>query len=192
MRHVLAYTCTKLNLMFPAATTCFNQTVNLIGAHNFSFGKPWTCVLFHAHRYTPMTVYSVQVLEGKATECNFTLAPLVSEAAGSTTTHFMPSTDEPNIPTTTSASFSNSTQTRVFPSEVNSPPLPEHLPTQPQVFRHHNYADMELFLRKYSSEFPSVVHLYSVGRSVEQRELYVMVISDNPTVHEHGMSDTDT
>ncbi|KAM8769489.1 carboxypeptidase D isoform 1-T1 [Acanthopagrus schlegelii] len=136
--------------------------------------------------YTPMTVYSVQVLEGKATECNFTLAPLVSEAAGSTTTHFIPSTDEPNIPTTTSASFSNSTQTRVFPSEVNSPPLPEHLPIQPQVFRHHNYADMELFLRKYSSEFPSIVHLYSVGRSVEQRELYVMVISDNPTVHEHG------
>uniref|UniRef100_A0A3B5MFN1 Peptidase M14 domain-containing protein n=1 Tax=Xiphophorus couchianus TaxID=32473 RepID=A0A3B5MFN1_9TELE len=54
------------------------------------------------------------------------------------------------------------------------------------TFRHHNYADMELFLRKYSSEFSSITHLYSIGRSVQDRELYVMIISDNPNVHEHG------
>uniref|UniRef100_A0A3B5M6R2 Peptidase M14 domain-containing protein n=1 Tax=Xiphophorus couchianus TaxID=32473 RepID=A0A3B5M6R2_9TELE len=45
---------------------------------------------------------------------------------------------------------------------------------------------MELFLRKYSSEFSSITHLYSIGRSVQDRELYVMIISDNPNVHEHG------
>lgn len=103
----------------------------------------------------------------------------------------MPSTNDTNVPTTTTTGTSDSTQTRVVPSEEhkNSPPmlLPEHIPIQPQEFRHHNYADMELFLRKYSSEFPSIVHLYSVGRSAEHRELYVMVISENPTVHEHGM-----
>ncbi|XP_044058334.1 carboxypeptidase D [Siniperca chuatsi] len=138
--------------------------------------------------YTSMTVHSVQVMEGKATELNFTLAPVVSEAAGSSTvtTDSMQSTNDTNI----STSATNSTQTQVVPSEgnKNSPSLlpPEHQPIQPQEFRHHNYADMELFLRKYSSEFPSIVHLYSVGRSVEHRELYVMVISDNPTVHEHG------
>jgi hypothetical protein len=57
----------------------------------------------------------------------------------------------------------------------------------PQDFRHHNYADMELFLRRHSVEFPAIAHLSSVGRSVQGHELYVMVISDNPTVHEHGM-----
>ncbi|XP_076591079.1 carboxypeptidase D isoform X2 [Chaetodon auriga] len=140
--------------------------------------------------YTSMTVQGVQVLEGKATELNFTVAPVVSEAAGTTTvtTHSMPSTSDPRLPT--SANSSDSSQTRVVPSEENkniSPLLPpEHQPIQPQEFRHHSYADMELFLRKYNSEFPSIAHLYSVGRSVEERELYVMVISDNPTVHEHG------
>lgn len=139
-----------------------------------------------------MTVHSVQVVQGKATELNFTLAPVVSEAAGSSTvtTHSMPSTNDPNISTTTTSS-SNSTQTQVVPSKgnQNSHDLAhEHQPIQPQEFRHHHYADMELFLRKYSSDFPSIVHLHSVGRSVENRELYVMVISDNPTDHEHGMS----
>uniref|UniRef100_A0A3B4BB14 Peptidase M14 domain-containing protein n=1 Tax=Periophthalmus magnuspinnatus TaxID=409849 RepID=A0A3B4BB14_9GOBI len=36
-------------------------------------------------------------------------------------------------------------------------------------------------------EFPAITHLYSVGHSVEDRELYVLVISDNPKVHEHGV-----
>ncbi|XP_054461037.1 carboxypeptidase D [Anoplopoma fimbria] len=149
--------------------------------------------------FTPMTVHSVQVVEGKATELNFTLSPVDNEGPGgiTETTYAMPSTNDPNLPTTstttttttttTTIKSSDSTQTQVVP-EATSPPIlpPEHQPNQPQVFRHHNYADMELFLRKYSSEFPSIAHLYSIGHSVEGRELYVMVISDNPTVHEHG------
>ncbi|XP_071353378.1 carboxypeptidase D [Trachinotus anak] len=141
--------------------------------------------------YTPVTVHSVQVMEDKATELNFTLSPVVSEAASSSTvpTSSTPSTSHPNI-TTTTTNPSDPTQTWVAPSEGNktSPALlpPEHQPIQPQEFRHHKYADMELFLRKYSSEFPSIAHLYTIGRSVEEHELYVMVISDNPTVHEHG------
>lgn len=139
--------------------------------------------------YTSMAVYGVQVPEGKAIELNFTLAPVVSEAAGVTpvTTHPTPSTKNPNNPPTTSTTSSpDSTQTHLATNNGTALPQLEHQPIQPQVFRHHNYADMELFLRKYSSEFPSIVHLYSVGRSVEDRELYVMVISDNPKVHEHG------
>ncbi|XP_059186882.1 carboxypeptidase D [Centropristis striata] len=146
--------------------------------------------------YSPMTVHSVRVVEGTATELNFTLVPVVREAAGSitVTTNSMPSTNETHpsttTTTTTSTNSSDTTQTRVLPSEgsKSSPPvLPtENQPIQPQEFRHHNYDDMELFLRKYSSDFPSIAHLYSVGQSVEHRALYVMVISDNPTVHEHG------
>ncbi|KAK5868568.1 hypothetical protein PBY51_009568 [Eleginops maclovinus] len=146
--------------------------------------------------FTPMTVNSVQVVEGKATELNFTLAPVVTKAAGSitVTTNSLPSTNHPNISTTTTTTTittsSDATKTRLVPSNGgNSSPAvrpPEHQPIQPQEFRHHNYADMELFLRKYSSDFPSITYLYKIGRSVEGRELYVMVISDNPTVHEHG------
>ncbi|XP_028274597.1 carboxypeptidase D [Parambassis ranga] len=138
--------------------------------------------------YSAMTHSRVQVMEGKATELNFTLAPVVSERADSitvTTTTSVPSTSHPNV-----SNSSSSTQTTVVPSEGNkssTPSLPpEHQTIQPQEFRHHNYADMELFLRKYNSEFPTITHLYSAGRSVENRELYVMVISDNPAVHEHG------
>ncbi|KAM6988122.1 carboxypeptidase D isoform 2-T2 [Tautogolabrus adspersus] len=139
-----------------------------------------------ASGYTSMTVQGVQVMEGKATELNFTLASVVSEAAGRTTasTSSFTSTKDPEISTTTiTTNFFTSTQNN------NSPPVKPNKkkrPVQPNEFRHHNFADMELFLRKYSSEFPSIAHLYSVGRSVEDRELYVMVISDNPTVHEHG------
>jgi len=133
-----------------------------------------------------MTVHGVLVEEGKAKEVNFTLTP----EGIAVTTPAVPSTDSPTVATTTDAT--DSTQTRSAPEAAgdHSPPAlpPGRQPLQPQEFRHHSYADMELFLRKYSSEFPSIVHLYSAGRSVEDRELYVMVISDNPTVHEHGMA----
>lgn len=139
-----------------------------------------------------MTVHGVQIVEGKATELNFSLTHVVSVSTVNITvpTSSTPSTSSsPNITTTSSP---NSTQPRLVPSEEskNSPslPLPEHQAIQPEEFRHHNYADMELFLRKYSSEFPSITHLYPIGRSVEGRELYVMVISGNATVHEHGKS----
>ncbi|XP_018542741.1 LOW QUALITY PROTEIN: carboxypeptidase D [Lates calcarifer] len=133
--------------------------------------------------YTSVTIHNVQVMEDKAKEVNFTLAPVVSEASGSgmVPTFSTPTTSNTNVSTTTTDS-SGSTQTRVAPSLLP----PEHQPIQPQEFRHHNYADMELFLRKYSSEFHSITQLHSIGSSVEKRELYVMVISDNPTVHEHG------
>uniref|UniRef100_A0A674EEX8 Carboxypeptidase D n=1 Tax=Salmo trutta TaxID=8032 RepID=A0A674EEX8_SALTR len=113
--------------------------------------------------YMSMTVVGVQVVEGKATELNFTLAPLGNEPTGGITVPFTTTT----VPTTTSSST---------PQE----------PIQPQDFRHHHYNDMELFLRRYSNRFRSIAHLYSIGKSAEDRELYVMVISDNPTVHEAG------
>lgn len=133
-----------------------------------------------------MTVHNVQITEGRAVELNFTLAPVVGP--GSTVISFN-STHGSKTTGTTTIRPSDTTQTPVVPSTgSNGRPTeaPVHQPIQPQEFRHHNYADMELFLRKYSSDFPSITYLYSVGRSVDSRELYVMVISDNPREHEQG------
>lgn len=129
------------------------------------------------HRYISMRVDNVQISAGKATELNFTLAPVVD--MGSTSI---------SKPTSTIPSPAASTQNPVFPSpgSKSSPSSPEREPIQPQEFRHHHYADMELFLRKYNTDFPSITYLHSVGRSVENLELYVMVISDNPKQHEQG------
>ncbi|TNN34947.1 Carboxypeptidase D [Liparis tanakae] len=137
--------------------------------------------------YIPVTVHGVLVEGGKAKELNFTLTPVNGSIA--VTPPAEPSTDSPTVATTTDSTDStDSTQTEA-PGDLSPPaPPPGRPPLQPQEFRHHSYSDMELFLRKYSSEFPSIVHLYSAGRSVEDRELYVMAISDNPTVHEHGMA----
>ena len=53
-------------------------------------------------------------------------------------------------------------------------------------FTHHKYAAMEAFLRDVSSKCPSITRLYSVGQTVQYRDIWVMEISDNPGVHEAG------
>ncbi|XP_077578171.1 carboxypeptidase D [Stigmatopora nigra] len=142
--------------------------------------------------YIPVTHNSVQVVDGNATELNFALEPVsikstFSERVTMTTPSTLSTTD---ITISSNADTHPSTQPRVVTlsesKRTPTAPPPEPQPIQPQEFRHHNYSDMETFLRKYSEDFPSIAHLYSIGRSVEGRELYVMVISDNPTVHEHG------
>ncbi|KAG7282523.1 hypothetical protein CRUP_020238 [Coryphaenoides rupestris] len=141
--------------------------------------------------YTPKTVYDIQVTDGKATELNFAVEPLV--AGVTVTTRAPPSTQSTARTTPHSSPTPRSTGNRLVTPDGNDsqPPLvgaEEEVqpPLQPQDFRHHNYADMELFLRKHASKFPAIAYLTSIGQSVEGRELYVMVISDNPKVHEPG------
>ncbi|XP_036392182.1 carboxypeptidase D [Megalops cyprinoides] len=127
--------------------------------------------------YLPLTVVGVQVVEGKATELNFTLAPVTEETPPSTTA------STPAVPTTPSG---GSGETPASNGSTAHTVPPEQQPLQPQDFRHHHYSDMELFLRRYSTDYPAIAKLYSIGKSVENRELYVMEISDNPGVEEKG------
>lgn len=51
-------------------------------------------------------------------------------------------------------------------------------------FVHHNYVAMTAWMRRYALQYPNIVYMYSIGKSVEGRQLYVVAISDQPSVHE--------
>ncbi|XP_006891055.1 PREDICTED: carboxypeptidase D [Elephantulus edwardii] len=117
--------------------------------------------------YMPLTFNNVTVKEGPATEVNFSLRPTVISIMPDTTEAVATASTvvTPNVPPGTSSS---------------------HQPIQPKDFHHHHFPDMEIFLRRFANEYPNITRLYSLGKSVESRELYVMEISDNPGVHEPG------
>jgi carboxypeptidase D len=56
----------------------------------------------------------------------------------------------------------------------------------PVQFKHHDYESMEMQLQLLAKNFPNITRLYSAGRSVRSKELYVIEISDNPGIHEPG------
>eukprot|EP00794_Sanderia_malayensis_P014035 gene14035-15494_t len=58
--------------------------------------------------------------------------------------------------------------------------------TEPSSIRHHNYNEMDIFLNQIAMKYPHIANLYSIGKSVKGRQLWVMEISDNPGVHEIG------
>lgn len=51
-------------------------------------------------------------------------------------------------------------------------------------FVHHRYEEMVQALFRVQSECPYVTRVYSIGRSVEGRHLYVLEFSDYPGIHE--------
>ncbi|XP_028010808.2 carboxypeptidase D isoform X1 [Eptesicus fuscus] len=117
--------------------------------------------------YMPLTINNIIVKEGPATKVNFSLGPTVTSVILDTT--------EAVVTASTVAVLNLSPGTQS-----------SHQPIQPKDFRHHHFPDMEIFLRRFANEYPNITRLYSLGKSVESRELYVMEISDNPGVHEPG------
>lgn len=137
-------------------------------------------------RCVAMTVPGVQVIEGKATGLNFTLASLSDQSVSHTTT--LSTTASPAPVTNSSDSHANSSvpsETTTVTDVLLTSFAPQ--PQQPQKFRHHHNSDMELFLQKCSMKYPSITRLYSIGKSVQGRLLWVMEISDNPGEHEQGV-----
>lgn len=57
---------------------------------------------------------------------------------------------------------------------------------KPRIFKNHNYNDMTTFLHTIAKLYPNITKLYSVGKSVQNRELWVIEITDNPGTHEVG------
>lgn len=61
------------------------------------------------------------------------------------------------------------------------------LPTFPRLsMQYHNYTSMTTFLRHVSTIYANLTALYSIGQSVQGRELWVMVVSASPYEHMIG------
>lgn len=56
-------------------------------------------------------------------------------------------------------------------------------------FKYHDYEKMTKFLRQTSSRYPNLTALYSIGKSVQGRDLWVMVVSASPYEHMIGKPD---
>lgn len=50
-------------------------------------------------------------------------------------------------------------------------------------FKHHNFTSMESFLKELHETYPKLTNLYSIGKSVESRDLWVLEIGKNPGQH---------
>lgn len=58
---------------------------------------------------------------------------------------------------------------------------------EPTVFEHHNFDKMTTFLKDLADKYPHITKLYTVGKSVEGRDLWVLEITDQPGIHEPGI-----
>ena len=53
-------------------------------------------------------------------------------------------------------------------------------------FTHHDYEQMTSILNDLHAAYPSITRLFSLGKSTNNRELWVLQISDKPEIHEPG------
>ena len=59
--------------------------------------------------------------------------------------------------------------------------------TEPTTkFQYHNYQSMVEKLKDLNNRYPNITSLYTIGKSSENRDLWVMIISDQPLIHEAG------
>nr|XP_020641717.1 carboxypeptidase M isoform X1 [Pogona vitticeps]XP_020641718.1 carboxypeptidase M isoform X1 [Pogona vitticeps]XP_020641719.1 carboxypeptidase M isoform X1 [Pogona vitticeps] len=54
-------------------------------------------------------------------------------------------------------------------------------------FGYHHTKEMEAFLKEVHKNYPSTTHLYSIGKSVEGRDLWVLALGRFPTQHKIGI-----
>lgn len=56
--------------------------------------------------------------------------------------------------------------------------------TPTELHKHHNYSQMTQILRNLTYRYPQITKLYSIGQSVQGRELWVLEISNKPGSHQ--------
>ena len=59
---------------------------------------------------------------------------------------------------------------------------------EPNTFVYQSHEGLSDWLKSYANQYSHIARLYSIGKSVRDRDLWVMEISDNPGRHEPGES----
>ena len=77
-------------------------------------------------------------------------------------------------------------QTPVYGADESMLKLHEDGFLTPPNFNYHHYEDLHNYLSFYAHHYSNITRLYSIGTSVQGKELYVLEITDNPGVHELG------
>uniref|UniRef100_A0A670YHJ8 Carboxypeptidase M n=1 Tax=Pseudonaja textilis TaxID=8673 RepID=A0A670YHJ8_PSETE len=54
-------------------------------------------------------------------------------------------------------------------------------------FRYHHTKELEAFLKEVQKNYPAITHLYSIGKSVQGRDLWVLALGRSPTQHKIGI-----
>ncbi|XP_072257440.1 carboxypeptidase M isoform X2 [Pyxicephalus adspersus] len=54
-------------------------------------------------------------------------------------------------------------------------------------FTYHHSQEVENILRDFNTKYPAITYLYSIGKSVEDRPLWVLVVGLHPTTHTIGI-----
>ena len=60
------------------------------------------------------------------------------------------------------------------------------LPEPTNQIKHHNYESLTSLLVSLKKQYSNIANLYSIGKSVQRRELWVIELSNNPGVHQPG------
>lgn len=53
-------------------------------------------------------------------------------------------------------------------------------------FEHHNYKQLETYLKTFNDSYPNITDLKSIGKSVQGRDLYVFILGSSPLKHVSG------
>lgn len=62
----------------------------------------------------------------------------------------------------------------------------ETLTDPPSNFKYHNYDSMVQKLKDINKKYPNITSLYTIGKSNQNRDLWVIIVSDQPLIHEPG------
>ena len=57
---------------------------------------------------------------------------------------------------------------------------------RPEIFRHHNHSKLVELFKAVKTKCPTITSDYSIGQSWNGANIYAMIISDNPLIHEPG------
>ncbi|XP_059223641.1 carboxypeptidase M isoform X2 [Stomoxys calcitrans] len=81
-------------------------------------------------------------------------------------------------------------QTNTIDLEAALPEPRAYIPDSQYLdFVYHNHEELTRFLRATSARYPNLTALYSIGKSIQGRELWVLVVSSSPYEHMLGKPD---